>query len=112
AEAPRRTADKGRITNSRGVDRHLVGTGKQKGTDIVQGSYAAAHGQRHKALFRGCTHDVEQDTAVLVAGTNIEKTQFIGTGIVVRGSDLNRISGIAQVNESGAFDDTAIFHVQ
>src|SRR5215208_2718318 len=44
AEAPRREADKRRISDDRGVDRHLVGTGKQKRADIVQRSYAAAYG--------------------------------------------------------------------
>src|SRR5215208_5983480 len=112
AEASRRAADKGRVANRCGVDRYLVGTGKQKSADIVQGSYAAAYGQGHKALLRGCTHDIEQNTAVLVAGTDVEKTEFIGTGMVVSGSNLNRIASIAQVSEFRALDDAAILHVQ
>jgi hypothetical protein len=46
-----------------------------------------------------------------VGGSNIQKYEFIGTGLVVNLCQLYRITGISQIHKIDAFDHTPRFHV-
>ncbi len=47
-----------------------------------------------------------------MAGGDVEKGQLVGAGVVVERGLLNRIAGVAQVDEIDAFDDAAVLDVE
>ena len=112
AEFLRRRAYELAIGDGGGIDRGLVGAGEQQLPDILRRADAAPDGKRHEADFRGAAHDVEQNAAVLVAGGDIEETQFVGARLVVGDRAFDGIAGVAQVDEFDAFDDAAVFDVE
>ena len=57
-------------------------------------------------------HHVQYGVALLVAGGDVEKGQLVGAGVVVERGLLNRIAGVAQVDEIDAFDDAAVLDVE
>ena len=80
--------------------------------DVVDGAHAAADGERHEARLGGALHHVEHDVAILVAGGDVEKGEFVGAGFVIGDRRFHRIAGVAQIDEVDAFDDPAVFHVE
>ena len=99
AEFLRRARDETAVVHRRGVDRDLVGAGEQQRADILDGAHAAADGQRHEAGLGGARDDVEHDAAVLVAGGDVEEAQLVGAGRIIGHGRLDRIAGIAQIDE-------------
>ena len=75
-------------------------------------AHAAADGERHETGFRGTPHHVEHDAAVFVARGDVEESQLVGAGLVIGDRGLDRIAGIAQVDEIDALDDAAVLHVE
>ena len=55
---------------------------------------------------------VEQSAAVLVAGGDVEEAQLVGAGRVIGHRALDRIAGVAQVDELHALDDAAVLDVE
>ena len=47
-----------------------------------------------------------------MGGGDVEKAKFVGAHAVVKDGLLDRIAGIAQVDEVDTFDDAAVFDVQ
>ena len=80
--------------------------------DVLHGAHAAADGERHEAGFRGARHHVEDGVAVLVARRDVEEGQLVGARRVIGDRGLDRIAGIAQVDEVDALDDAAVLHVE
>ena len=78
----------------------------------LDGAHAAAHGQRHEALFGGPCHDVEDGVAVLVARRDVEEGELVGAGGVVDPRLLDRIAGVAQIDELHALHHAAVVHVE
>ena len=74
--------------------------------------HAAADGERHEALLGGALHDIEDDAAIFVARRDVEKAQFVGARRVIGLGDLDRIAGIAQIDEVDALHDAAVLHVE
>ena len=95
-----------------GVDRHLVGAGQQQLADVLDGAHAAADGERHEAGLRGAAHHVEDGVAVLVAGGDVEEGELVGAGRVIGDRRLDRIAGVAQIDELDALDDAAVLDVE
>ena len=95
-----------------GVDRHLVGARGQQLADVLDRAHAAADGERHEAGLRGAPHHVEDDVAVLVAGGDVEEGELVGAGRVVGDRRLDRIAGVAQIDELHALDDAAVLDVE
>ena len=112
AEFLRRLLDEGAARHRGGVDRDLVGAGRQELADVLDGAHAAADGERHEAGFRRARHHVEDDVAVLVARGDVEEGQFVGAGRVIGDRRLDRIAGVAQIDELDALDDAAVLHVE
>ena len=59
-----------------------------------------------------CADHVEDDAAVLVARRDVEEGELVGTGGVIGDRRLDRIAGIAQVDEVHALDDPAVLDVE
>ena len=47
-----------------------------------------------------------------MGGRDVEKDQFICALSIVEGRTLHWVSGIAQVQEMGAFDDAAVLDIE
>ncbi len=50
--------------------------------------------------------------AVLDAGANVQEREFVGALLVVAPRDLDRIAGVAQIDEVDALDDAAVRDVE
>ncbi len=107
-----RLADDLAVGDGGGHDRHFVCAGEQQRPDVVERAHAAADGERHEAGFRRALDDIEDDRAVLMAGGDVEETEFVGARRVIGDRALDRIAGIAQIDKIHALDDAAIFHVE
>ena len=112
AEFFRSLFDKTAPRHCGGVDRYLVGAGREQRADVFDGAHAAADRERHEAGFRRALHHVEHDVAVFMARRDVEKSQFIGAGFVISDGRRDRIAGVAQIDEIDAFDDAAVLHVK
>ena len=67
-------------------------------------------GMKHCSAVRA--DDVEDRVAVLVAGGDVEEGELVGAGGVVGPRLLDRIAGVAQVDELHALDDAAVLDVE
>ena len=112
AEFLRRLLHEGAARHRRGVDRHLVGAARQQLADVLDRAHAAADGERHEAGLGGAPHHVEDDVAVFVARGDVEEGELVGAGRVIGDRRLDRIAGIAQIDEIDALDDAAVLHVE
>src|SRR5262249_18317632 len=95
-----------------GVQGDLVGAGAQETAHIVDRAEPSADGQRHVEPLRRAADDVEHDVARLVRGRDVEKDELVGTLGVVGERCLNRIAGVAQIDEPHALDDAAVLDVE
>ena len=112
AVARRRLAEEFGILHAGRVDADLVGAGVEQRAHVLDGVHAAAHRQRDEHLRRhGLDHVVEQP-AVLDAGLDVEERELVGALLVVPARDLDRIAGIAQVDEIDALDHAAVRDVE
>ena len=80
--------------------------------DVVERADAAAHGERHEDLLGRAADHVEHDVAPFVAGRDVEKDQLVGPFLLVPRGNLDRVAGIAQVQEVGPLDHAAAVDVQ
>ena len=94
------------------VDRHLVAAGLQQLADVVERADAAADGERHEHLLGRAADHVEHDVAALVAGGDVEEHQLVGPLLLVPRGHLDRVAGVAQVEEVGPLDHAAAVDVQ
>ena len=112
AEFLRRFLDESAPVDRRGVDRYLVGAAREQLADVVDRAHAAADGKRHEAGLRRARHHVVDRVAVFVAGGDVEEAQLVGAGRVICDGRLDRIAGVAQIDEIDALDHAAVFHVE
>jgi len=94
------------------VDAAFIGAGEQQAAHVRGAADAAADGEWEKDSFRGAGNDIENGVAILMAGGDVEEGKFIGTGGVIDRRLLDRVTGIAQIDEVDAFDDAAVLDVQ
>src|SRR6185503_18222955 len=112
AVAARRFADQRRIVDACGIDADLVGARRQQRADVVDVRDAAADRQRNENLIgHGFDHVVEEGPR-FDARLDIEKRELVGALLVVAPRDLDRIPGIAQIDEVDTLDDAALGDVQ
>jgi hypothetical protein len=67
---------------------------------------SAADAKRDVDLFRHPRRILEHQRATLVARGNVEEYQLVGALLIVKLGALNRVAGIAQVDEVSTLDDT------
>ena len=75
-------------------------------------AHAAADGQRDEDRLGGAAHHVEHRAPVVRRGGHVEEGQLVGAGRVVRRGQLDRVAGVAQVDEVDALDHPPGVHVQ
>ena len=59
--------------------------GRQQATHVGQGAHATAHGQRNEHLAGHALDHVHERAAILVAGGDVEKHQFVRALLIVAG---------------------------
>ena len=112
AEPPGRLVHKLRILHGGRVDRHLVAAGQQQLADVLERANAAAHGERHEHLLGRAADHVEHDVAPFVAGRDVEEHQLVGPFLLVPRGHLDRIAGVAEVDEIRALHHAPAVDVQ
>jgi hypothetical protein len=55
---------------------------------------------------------VQDQVATIAGGSDVQKSEFVGTLVVVAGGDFYRITGIAQLNKIDALDHAAASDVE
>ena len=65
-----------------------------------------------KICFGDAADHVEHDVAAFVAGADVEEDQFVGALLLVAARHLDRIAGVAQVEEVDPLDDPAAIDVE
>ncbi len=112
AELLSRLAHQASVLDRRGVDRDLVGAGFEQSAHVVGAAHPAADGKRHEAALGRAAHHVQNGAALLVARGDVEEAELISARLVVSGSRLDGVAGVAQIDELDAFDDATLFHVE
>jgi hypothetical protein len=104
-------ANKIRILASDRVEGDFVATGLQQVPNVVNGSNSTTDSQWHEDLVGGPSDHIDHDRSLLVTCSDIQEDQLIGSFLFIPSSDLDRITGIAQLDEVGPFDDPACVNV-
>src|SRR5215204_2237344 len=100
------------IIDGRGIDRNLVGAGREQISNVAHGANPAPNGQRDENLVGGALDDVDHRAAAVGGRRDVEEHQFVCAFAVVERGQLNGITSIAQVDKLDAFDDAATSHVE
>jgi len=95
-----------------GVDPHLVGAVAQQQVDVVDASDAAADGERDEDRLGGAPDHVPGRRAPLVGRRDVEEGQLVGAFDAVLTRQLDRIPGVAKVDEVDTLDHPAVMDVQ
>src|SRR5262249_37138525 len=111
-ELARHSGDQLRRLDGRRVDADLFGAGLDEACGVLQGTDTAADGEGHEDFLGHAAHNVEQDLAAFVAGTDVEKDQFVGPLLLVAARHLDRIAGVSQPQEVHPLDNPAALDVQ
>ena len=108
----RRVADDLRVGNGRRVEADLVGARVEQTANVIDRAHAATDGEGDEDLRRHRLDDVEDQVTPIAGGGDVEEGEFVGALLVVARSDLDRVTGIAQLHEVDAFDDPPARDVQ
>jgi hypothetical protein len=104
--------DEHRVVHGRGVDAGLVGAGQEQRPHVLDGAHAPADGQRQEDPLGGHGYDVNHGPAPARRGGDVEKTDLVRALPIVFGRDLDRIAGVAQLDEADALLHAAGVHVE
>ena len=80
--------------------------------NVVEVADAAPDGQRHEDHLRRALNHVEHDRPLFVAGGDVEKDQFVRPLRLITRRHLDRIAGIAEIEEIDPLDDASSMDVQ
>src|SRR6185437_12924988 len=95
-----------------GIYRDLIGASPEHRPGVFHGADAPADGEGDEDLIGGPLDDVDHGCAVVGAGGDVQKNQLVGALGVIKGGELDRIAGVAQLNELDPLDDPASGDVQ
>ena len=85
----------------------LSAPARSSAVDVVDGAHAAADGERDEDLLGRAPHHVVGRRAVAAARGDVEEDQLVGALGVVGAGQLDRVAGVAQVDEVDALDHAA-----
>ena len=96
-----------RILDGGSVQADFVCSRQQQRAHVGDGADAAAHGEGHEAAGGGFFHNIKNGAAPVGRGGDIEKDEFVRALVVIGDGAFHGIAGIAEFEESGAFNNTA-----
>ena len=99
--------DELRVLHRRGIDADFIGAGVKQAPDVFDFAHAAADGERYENLGCDRLDDMQYEIAIVAAGGDVEKRDFVGALLVVTRRDFDRIAGVAQAHEVDALDDAS-----
>src|SRR5262249_23644741 len=99
------------IMDGGGLDRDLVRAGEEEGAHIFYTADAATDRKRRETAISGTFDDIDQDVALLMAGRDVEKTDFVGALLIIERGLLHGIASVTQIDEVHAFDDAPVLHI-
>ena len=85
----------------------LVSAGIEQAPHIVHRSHATAHSQWNEDLRGDRFNDVQNQVTPVAGGSDVQKSQLVGTLFVVASSNLYRVARIAQSQKVNAFDNAS-----
>ena len=100
------------IGDGRRVERDLVGPRPEHVAHLVHGTDPTAHRERDERASRGPLDDVEEGSAALGSGRDVEEDDLVGAFEGVALGELGRIALVDEVDEARALDDAAVGHVE
>ena len=80
--------------------------------DIFGRANASADRQRNENCGGGAFDDVDHGVARIGAGGDVEENKLVGAFGVVKGGELDRIAGVAKIDELDALDDPPVGHIE
>ena len=86
--------------------------GVQQRPDVVDRADSTPHGQGHEDHLGRAADHVEHDVAAFVAGRDVEKDQLVGPFLLVPRGHLDRIAGIAEIEEIRSLHHPPAIHVE
>ena len=104
--------DQRRARESSGVDRDLVGSGREQRVGVGDRADAAADGERDRELLGDPADDPDERVALLERRLDVEEDELVGSAVGVGGAELDRVADVAELLELDALDDAAAGHVE
>jgi hypothetical protein len=105
AEHARELVDQVRSRHGRRVDRHLVGPGVEHALRVCDLAHAAADRERHEHLVGRPAGQLDDRRALVGGRCDVEEHELVGAVAVVVGGELDRVPGVADVDEARPLDD-------
>src|SRR5262249_29734263 len=101
-----------RARHRSGVEAHLVRTRSKRAVHVLGAANPAADGERNEEALRPAPRELQQRTAILCAGGDVEEGDLVGPfGLVALGK-LDGVSDVAQRLEAHALHHSAAHHVE
>ena len=100
------------ILNRGCVDTDFVRACIEEAAHVIDTAHATTNRKRDKHLRSNGLDDRQNQTALVRAGRNVQKSQFVGTLGVVASCDLDGVTGVAQLEKIHTFDHTAGVYVE
>jgi hypothetical protein len=107
AEAEGGFANEVGVADGCGIDGNFVATGLEESADIFECADTAADSERHEDDFRGACDDIEDDTALFVAGSDIEEDEFVGALLFVAAGNFDGITRVLQIHKIHSLHDAS-----
>ena len=101
-----------RVGDGGAVERDLVGAELEQQARVLLAADAAADGEGDEDLVGGALDHVVGGAAVVGRRGYVEKDELVGALGVVERRQLDRVAGVAQLDEGDAFDDAAVVDVE
>jgi hypothetical protein len=101
-----------RVEDGRGVDAYFVRRSSQDQAHILCTADTTAHGKGQEDLICHAAHHIGNRLLPGRAGDDVQERQLIGAHPVIRPGLLDRVAGIAQIDEVNTFDNAPVLYIQ
>ena len=101
-----------RVRNRSRVETGLVSARIEQAAHVFHRAHAATHGQRNEDLRSDGLDDVQDQIASVAGGGDVQKGEFVRALVVVARRNFHGVTGVPQLNEIHALDDTTTSHIQ
>jgi len=111
-KALRRLGDQIGVLHGGGIDGDLLGAAAQQLVDLLDALDAAADRKRDEDVLGYFLHHVDDGLARADRGGDVQEDQLVGSHVTVSGPQLDRVAGVAEVEEVDPLDHAIVFDVE